>query len=241
MCLWERTHGNDLARTSLARMQGAIRQIPCFLPTLLPSSHIGGGLHSLATTVLLTECSIAYSIGLLDPDSPHRPKLGPKQPHAVPYPACQPATQLDLDHHSSPFFIEPTQHRTATACRLQRACRPATMSPDCVSPPSRLSQAPLASVATLVVVLLSGGRTSPPAETNTRRRAPDRRLRIAAFAAHLVQRSIRSPPSAIASRVSHAGILLVLRLLDSRPRSCTYVAASLDSTLAHSSSTCLPQ
>ena len=80
----------------------------------------------------------------------------------------------------------------------------------------------------------------PPAEANTQRRAPDRRLRIAAFAAHLVQRSIRSPPSAIASRVSHAGILLVLRLLDSRPRSCTYVAASLDSTLAHSSSTCLP-
>jgi len=170
-------------------------------------------------------------------DFPHRPK----QPHAVPYPACQPATQLDLDHHSSPFFIEPTQHRTATACRLQRACRPATMSPDCVSPPPRLSQAPLASVATLVVVLLFGGLASPVAETSTRQRAPDRRLRIAAFAAHLVQRSIRSPPSAIASRVSHAGILLVLRLLDSRPRSCTYVAASLDSTLAHSSSTCLPQ
>ena len=46
-------------------MQGAIRQIPCFLSTLLPSSHIGGGLHSLTTTVLLTECSIEYSIGLL--------------------------------------------------------------------------------------------------------------------------------------------------------------------------------
>ena len=45
--------------------RGAIRQKPCFLPTLLPSSHIGGGLHSLATTVLLTECSIEYSIGLL--------------------------------------------------------------------------------------------------------------------------------------------------------------------------------
>ena len=127
------------------------------------------------------------------PDPPHRPK----QPHAVPYPACQPATQLDLDHHSSPFLIEPTQHRTATACRLQQACRPATMSPDCVFPPSRLSQAPLASVATLVVVLLSGGRTSPPAETNTRRRAPDRRLRIAAFAVHLFQGFIScSPPSA---------------------------------------------
>merc|ERR1711977_163405 len=34
-------------------------------PSLLPRPHIGGGLHSLATTVLLTECSIAYSIGLL--------------------------------------------------------------------------------------------------------------------------------------------------------------------------------
>ena len=54
---------------SQARMQGAIRQIPSFLSTLLPSSHIGGGLHSLATTVLLTECpiecSIECSIGLL--------------------------------------------------------------------------------------------------------------------------------------------------------------------------------
>ena len=54
---------------SQARMQGAIRQIPSFLSTLLPSSHIGGGLHSLATTALLTECpiecSIECSIGLL--------------------------------------------------------------------------------------------------------------------------------------------------------------------------------
>jgi len=114
------------------------------------------------------------------------------------------------------------------------------MSPDCVSLPSRLSQVPLASVTTLVVALLSGGRTFPPAETNTRRRAPDRRLRIAAFAAHLVQGLIsRSPPSAVASLASHAGIRLVLRLRDLHPRSCTYVAASLESTLAHSSSTCL--
>jgi len=115
------------------------------------------------------------------------------------------------------------------------------MSPDCVSPPSRLSQVPLASVAILVVALLSGGRTSPPAETNTRRRARGRRLRIAAFAAHLVQqRSVSSPPpSAVASLASHAGIRLVLRLRDLHPRSCTYVAASLESTLVHSSSTCL--
>ena len=32
---------------------------------LLPRPHIGGGLHSLTTTVLLTECSIEYFIGLL--------------------------------------------------------------------------------------------------------------------------------------------------------------------------------
>jgi hypothetical protein len=32
-------------------------------------------------------------------DFPHHPK----QLHAVPHPACQPATQLDLKHHSSPF------------------------------------------------------------------------------------------------------------------------------------------
>ena len=44
----------------LARMQGAIRQIARCLSALLPSSHIGGGLHSLATTVLLTECSISH-------------------------------------------------------------------------------------------------------------------------------------------------------------------------------------
>ena len=40
-------------------------------------------------------------------NSPHRPK----QPYAVPYPACQPANQLDLDHHSSPFSS--SQHNTA--------------------------------------------------------------------------------------------------------------------------------
>jgi len=35
------------------------------LSPLLPRPHIGGGLHSLTTTVLLTECSIEYFIGLL--------------------------------------------------------------------------------------------------------------------------------------------------------------------------------
>ena len=90
------------------------------------------------------------------------------------------------DHHSSPFLIEPTQHRTATACHLQRAyaCRPATMSLNChgvsESPPSHLSQVPLAYVATLVVALSSGGRTFPPAEANTQQQAPDRRLCITA-------------------------------------------------------------
>ena len=33
-----------------------------FLSTLLPSSHISGGLHSLATAALHTECSIECSI-----------------------------------------------------------------------------------------------------------------------------------------------------------------------------------
>ena len=173
-------------------------------------------------------------------DFPHRPK----QPHAVPYPACQPATQLDLDHHSSPFLIEPTQHRTATACRLQRACRPATMPLHCVSPPSRLSQVPPAFVTTLAAVLLFSGRAFPAARTDTRRQAPNRRLHIAAFVAHPVQRlKSCSPPSAVAALASHAGIHLVLRLRDLhrlrdlRPRSCTHVATSLESTLAHSSST----
>ena len=132
-------------------------------------------------------------------DLPHRPE----QPHAVPYPACQSATQLDLDHHSSPIFIKPTQHRTATACRLQLACRPATMALHCVSPPSRLSQVPPAFVATLVAVLLFGGRASPPAKTNTRRRAPNRRLNSHRGLRCKSCPEINPLSSAVCRRVSH--------------------------------------
>ena len=79
--------------SSLARMQGAIRQNP----SLLPRPHIGGGLHSLATTVLLTECSIAYSIGLL-------PIL-----HTVPS-NCMPSHHQHVSQPPSPIWIITAAH-----------------------------------------------------------------------------------------------------------------------------------
>ena len=131
-------------------------------------------------------------------DYPHRPK----QLHAVPYPARQPATQLDLDHHSSPVFIN-----TVSSGHVDQPPCPPTVSPHHrVSHKCRQHSSPPWPSC-----------SCSPAETNTRRRAPNRRFRIAAFAAHPVQRSMS-----------------VLRRLPSR-----LLRATLASTLSSVCATCV--
>ena len=77
--------------------RGAIRQTHCWLSALLPSSHISGRMHTHSSQQHRSP-NVPSNTHRTPTYFPHRPE----QLHAVPYPACQPATQLDLDHHSSP-------------------------------------------------------------------------------------------------------------------------------------------
>ena len=97
---WERTHGNDLARTisgTNARCDPPDPQLPVCTPT-----HFMHRWWTALTRHSRTAHRMFHRMFDRTPtESPHRPK----QLHAVPYPACQPATQFDLDHPSSPSSI----------------------------------------------------------------------------------------------------------------------------------------